>query len=159
MFPWRIGKGIGYKEISKEDLASVESVLGHRFRDRSLLVEALSHPSKNVEEVNPTYERLAWLGDALLYHIVSERLFEMNHGASTKELHDLREMYKKNLDLAKIGRGLGLERYMITGKSRSGQEHSDYMVATMVEALIGAISLESPKHATKFIQNNILILK
>lgn len=159
MFPRLFGKGKGHRDISKDDLTSVESVLGHRFRDRSLLVEALSHPSKNVGEASPTYERLAWLGDALLYNVVSERLYLENPGSSTKDLHDLRERYKTNLDLAKVGKGLGLDRFMITGKSRAGQLPSDGMIATMVEALIGAVSLESPKHAIRFIQNNILIIR
>jgi len=159
MFPWRLGRGITFEEISKEDLASVESLLGHKFRDRSLLVEALSHPSRNVDEVVPSYERLAWLGDALLYHILSERLYEENPKATTKDLHDLREGYKKNLELAKVGKGMGLDKFMISGKSRLGLPPSDGMVATMVEALIGAISKESSKDAVRFIKNNILIKK
>ena len=143
--------------LSKAQLREFEVAVGHRFKDKKLVLMALSHPSRNAEQATLTYERLAWIGDALLYHVISSYLYETYPDATTSELHDLRERYKKNLDLAKMdGEGLRLSRYLITGKSREGQEHSSGMVATMVEAVIGAIMIECQKDAEKFIENNII---
>jgi ribonuclease III len=158
MWPWnRAGDEPAKNRMSKTQQHDLEVAIGHRFKDKQLVLMALSHPSRNAEKATLTYERLAWVGDAFLYHTISSYLYEAYPDSSTSELHELRERYKKNLDLAKMdGEGLRLSRFLITGKSRDGQEHSSGMVATMVEAVIGAISLESRKDAQKFIEINII---
>ncbi|OPY31499.1 MAG: ribonuclease III [Methanomassiliicoccales archaeon PtaU1.Bin124] len=153
---WRRSQ-IEHSGISKDSIKELEGIIGHKFGDKALLIEALSHPSRNAEGQFPTYERLAWVGDAFLYHTISIHLYEVEPNASTSRLHELRENYKKNLDLAKMdAEGLRISRFLITGKSREGQENSSGMIATMVEAVIGAISIENPKRAKKFIIDNII---
>ena len=65
----------------------VEVLIGHEFRDKGLLVEALTHPSCERDTVTESYQRLEFLGDAVLDIIVVSLLFEHNskwsHGDMT----------------------------------------------------------------------------
>ena len=62
----------------KTDLDALEEILGHRFSDRSLLERAMTHSSfANEKKINikEDYERLEFLGDAVLELVVSEFLY------------------------------------------------------------------------------------
>ena len=70
-------------------LSRVEEILGYHFNDKELVSSAVTHPSA-VEGMGPSasYERLEFLGDAILGAIVSKVLFErfdeMDEGELTR---------------------------------------------------------------------------
>lgn len=68
--------------------AQAESVIGYQFLDRSLLQEALTHPSCERDTVTESYQRLEFLGDAILDMIVVSVLSKhkppLSHGAMTR---------------------------------------------------------------------------
>ena len=57
---------------------NAELLVGHQFRDNTLLVEALTHPSCDRDTITESYQRLEYLGDAVLDVIVVTVLFEHN---------------------------------------------------------------------------------
>src|SRR5206468_3799156 len=66
-------------QLMSEPLAQLEETLGHRFRDRGLLVRAVTHPSYLPEhpETEESNQRLEFLGDAVLQLVLTEALFDL----------------------------------------------------------------------------------
>ena len=118
------------------------------FKDKDHLRKALTHCSLNSNDETIDNKGLAFLGDAVLYYIATELFFDDHHAATTEEMHNHREQFKKNDWLGKTHIANSIGRYLLVGKSREGEEHTTEMKATMIEAIIGAIDLEN-KEATK----------
>ncbi|KAK4195329.1 putative dicer-like protein [Triangularia verruculosa] len=55
----------------------LEELIGYTFTKKSLLIEAMTHPSYNVQETRASLDRLEFLGDAILDHLVVEALFAL----------------------------------------------------------------------------------
>ena len=53
----------------------VEEILGYSFKERSFLLQALTHASYTCNELTESYERLEFLGDAVLDYLVTAHLF------------------------------------------------------------------------------------
>lgn len=115
--------------------------LGYRFADPALLGDALTHRSAGA--VNN--ERLEFLGDALLNTIIAIELFNRHPEAPEGELSRLRAALVRGETLAGIGRELGIGEALRLGEGerKSGGQRRASIVADAVEALIGAVFLDS----------------
>lgn len=124
-----------------EKLALLQDKLGYRFRERSWLIEALTHSSKRSEDVTIRYnERLEFLGDSVLNHIISERLFDTLPEAQEGTLTEIRKCFVGRETLLWVGLELGLSNYLYTGKSlQNNGDISANIICDATEALIGAI--------------------
>ena len=126
--------------------ADLEARLDHRFANRSLLEAALTHRSLTSEEPEAeNYERLEFLGDAVLQLAVTDRLYadypEMREGQMAK----LRAAVVSEDVLATIGRRLELGRYVRLGRGEEATQGRDKpsILADVVEALLGALYLDA----------------
>lgn len=72
------------------DLAPLEGLLNYSFREKSLLVEAVTHPSYNVVGTVACFDRLEFIGDAILDFIVVEELYAVDPPLPNWQLHLLR---------------------------------------------------------------------
>lgn len=120
-----------------DKLSVLESALGHRFSDRSLLVRALSHRSAGATN----NERLEFLGDAVLGYVIATRLFEMGSGIREDTMTLMRASMVKGETLAKIARNLEIGSHLRlgVGERKSGADKRVSILADTVEALIGAV--------------------
>ena len=121
-------------------LEELEALLDHRFRDRSLLETALTHPSLDEEE---HYERLEFLGDAVLDAVVSDLLYR-GHGAEREgALTELRSLLVSRRTLAEVGQRLGLGAWLRYGGNLAGRGSLPKSVlGNVVEALLAAVYLD-----------------
>ena len=88
------------KDAQPEDLGQLdrllsgfdtfEEVIGYRFRDRSYLLQAFSHASYYPNRLTDCYQRLEFLGDAVLDYLITRHLFEDSRQHSPGTLTDLR---------------------------------------------------------------------
>lgn len=125
---------MGYREI-------LERELGYRFRDVWLLEEALTHPSYDSEF---NYERLEFLGDAVIELFVSSYLFRNYPGATEGELTRKRARIVCTEGLALIADRLGLSRHLILGHGEevnAGRTKASILENTM-EAIAGAVYVD-----------------
>ncbi len=125
----------------------LESALGLTFRNRQLLEQALVHRSSvNEQGWSPTdsYERMEYLGDAVLELVVSEDLYgrfpDLSEGALTK----VRSGLVCRESLAQIARRLNLGDRLLMGKGEeaTGGRLRESTLAAAFEALVAAVYLD-----------------
>jgi ribonuclease-3 len=133
-------------EVEDEALCALEARLGHRFRDRDLLREALRHASYAHEtEGAISNERLEFLGDAVIGVVVAQLLFEAQpgwrEGELTRALHDLVDRRA----LARVARELDLGSQLRLGRTeRQSEGHEkDSILGDAMEAVLGALYLDA----------------
>ncbi len=124
----------------------LETVLGHVFRDRRLLEEALQHASfANERDGVVSNDRLEFLGDAVVGLVVGQLLFSANpgwdEGALTRALHGIVDRRGLSQLARRLGVGVHL-RLGSTERQSSGHE-KDSILADAMEALMGAMFLDA----------------
>lgn len=119
----------------------LQSRLGYHFRDLAQLELALTHRSCGARN----NERLEFLGDSILNFIVGEALFRHLPEAREGQLSRLRAQMVKGETLAELAREFELGECLRLGEGemKSGGHRRDSILADTLEALIGAIYLES----------------
>lgn len=135
--------------------------LNLKFNNLDLLNEAFTHKSY-VNEVEgesiSSNERLEFLGDAVLELVVTKNLFQDFPDKEEGELTSMRSALVRGRNLSKVARNLKLGPYLILSKGEFNSNGQDkgYILANLVEAIIGAIYLDQGlQEATKFILQNI----
>ena len=133
--------------MNMQKLGELEEKIGYHYRDQKLLRQAMTHTSfVNEQKINKlgSYERIEFLGDAVLEMISSEYFYhtypEMPEGNLTK----LRASSGCEQALAITARQLELGSYMLFGKGEemTGGRDRDSIIADGVEAIIGSIYLD-----------------
>lgn len=122
-------------------LAGLERRLGHRFTDRALLRQALTHRSAG----QPHNERLEFLGDSLLGAAVAERLFHDLPQADEGLLTRARARLVNRRELAARARELALGEHLRLGPGelKSGGWRRDSILADALEAVLAAVYLDA----------------
>jgi len=135
------------------DFSDLENALGYTFKDKSLLEVALTHPSFAIESPDPSkhYQRLEFLGDAILGHIIVEHLFNLFPYAREGELTKYRSVLVRGSFLANIGNRLGIASFIRMNEAELKAEGQSRIstLEDVMEAIIGAIYLDASFEATK----------
>ncbi len=129
------------------DLAALQTVIGLRFKDASLLELSLIHSSyvnENPDLAPVSNERLEFLGDAVLGFVFATRLYNSFGHSSEGELTRLRSRLVRGSTLARAAARIGLGEYLYLGKGEeaSGGRSKPANLAGALEALIGAAYLD-----------------
>ncbi len=128
-----------------EAVARLERRLGHRFENFELLGTALTHRSyANEQELEDNYERLEFLGDAVLALVAAEWLYRREPDAAEGELSKLKGFLVSEPVLAAWGEEIGLGDLIRlgVGEERSGGRAKPSLLADVLEAVIGAMYLD-----------------
>ncbi|MGI9237191.1 MAG: ribonuclease III [Woeseiaceae bacterium] len=115
--------------------------LQYRFENSGLFRQALTHRSA----AGANNERLEFLGDAILDFVISDAIYSARMNASEGDLSKLRSSLVKDSSLAALAADLGIGEYLIlgSGESKSGGHRRESILADALEALFGAIFLDS----------------
>jgi len=127
------------------DLAVVEASLSYTFKDRVLFELALTHRSVQSRGTRNDYERLEFLGDAVLDLAVAHLLLENYPEAREGDLSKMRAALVNTTSLAEVSRNLSLGKYirLSRGEVASGGADRPSILADVIEALMGAIYREA----------------
>lgn len=144
-------------EVPVGDPELLADRLGHRFRDRRLLRDALRHPSVTATTEATAYERLEFLGDRVLGLAVAEML--MRRFPSEPEGHLARRFaaHVRREALAEVARSLDLGQHIMLsrGEETGGGRSNAATLADCMEAVIGALYLDGGLEvAAGFIQRH-----
>ena len=155
-----------------ELLEELQDKIGYRFQNTDLLKQALTHSSfANEQKINKLkdYERLEFLGDAVLELVSSEFLFRENPQMPEGRLTKLRASMVCEPALAYCAKDIDLGSYILLGRGEeyTGGRYRSSITSDVMEAIIGAIFLDggienAKKHIYRFIlsdlENKILFL-
>ena len=135
-----------------ERLRALEATLGHRFADVGLLARALTHASYAHEHPpQADQEPLAFVGDAALGLIVAERLLGQSPDAPVGVLTPARAEIVSGANLARWALLLELGALVRLGRGEhlSGGRERESILATTLEAVLGAVYLEAGLEAVR----------
>ncbi len=121
--------------------SSLKKRIGYEFKDAELLRRALTHPSCGN---TPNYERLEFLGDAVIELIISDDLFNRYQDFSEGMLTQRRADIVCSKSLARIAQSidLGDDIFLGKGEEESGGRQKTSILENVMEALIGAVYLD-----------------
>lgn len=123
----------------------LEARLGHHFTTKGLVELALTHRSYAAENrLDTSYERLEFLGDAVLQLAVTRCLYDRYPELAEGELAKVRASVVNQRTLAVVARDLGIGPTILLGRGEelSGGRDKDSILADIVESLLGAVYLE-----------------
>lgn len=146
----------------EEKLDQIQKKIGYKFKDKNLLVTSLKHGSflqMTSEEKTFSYERLEFLGDAVLELIVSDFLYTNYPETLEGELTKMRSQIVSRKSLAKRGNEINLANYVLMSENEesTGGRKRNSIISNAYEALIGAVYIDGGKNkAEKFILKFVL---
>lgn len=129
----------------KPDIEELESRLKYRFSDRSLVSQALTHPSHEHERAGcGDYQRMEFLGDAVLGMVLAEELYRRFPNQDEGVLSRFRSQIVNQNTLAGIARFIGLGSFIRLGRGEEqcAGRQKDSILADVLEALLAAVYLD-----------------
>jgi ribonuclease-3 len=140
--------------MAGESEKTLESRLGHAFRQPDLLIQALTHRSYSLDN----NERLEFLGDGILNCVVGAMLYERFPAFREGQLSRMRANLVNQQPLYEIARDLDLGRYLRLGEGelKSGGAERPSILADALESLLGAVFLDSGFDAARDLVGRLL---
>lgn len=128
-------------------LIALSKRIGYTFNDQKLLLQALTHRSTKGSH----NERLEFLGDSILGFVIAEALFIQFPSHDEGDLTRMRSSLVRGVTLAELGRTFKLGDHLIlgAGELKSGGHKRDSILEDAVEAIIGAVYLDSNQERCK----------
>jgi len=137
------------EELSSEQIASCESRIGYTFRDKSMLLAALTHASGALHRLKSN-ERLEFLGDAIMGAVVCEMLYHRFPEEPEGELTRIKSIVVSRSTCAKISIDLGLSDFLILGKGMTTNPRVPAsLMSDVLESLIAGIYLDGGDAAAR----------
>lgn len=125
-----------------KDIKLLEESLGYKFKDKKLIIEALTHKSDKQPYDN---ERLEFLGDAVLDLVVGEYLYKKFTKSDEGKLSKIRASLVNETGFDKLARfiNLGDFIYLSNAEENNGGRKKSSLLSNAFEAVMGAIYLEA----------------
>lgn len=137
----------------------LKEILGFKPKSKSLYIKAFTHRSMNLrdEKGNPiNYERLEFVGDAMLSGVIAAYLFEQVPHGDEGYLTKMRSKVVSREHLNQLGKELGLIDFVKSKIPKSNFGNNIH--GNLFEALVGAIYLDRGyKYCEKFIFKRVII--
>jgi len=125
---------------------TLEETIGYTFRNRNYTTQAVTHSScfnEKREARRSDNEKLEFLGDAILNTVISIILYKRFRGRDEGFLSNARSSLVKRETLTAIAKEINLDRHMSYGNGDGSVPEESKVLSNMVEALIGALYLDS----------------
>lgn len=117
--------------------SKLEQALGYTFKDKSLLLEALTHTSQ-VKLCGVSYERLEFLGDRVLGLIIADMLMTVNKGDEGELTRQYTNLVRHET-LAHVAEFFKLGDYLFVGLKDEHVRYNKVALADALEAIIAAL--------------------
>jgi len=128
--------------MTDASIPDLEVLIGHVFRDKSLIFNALSHSSTK-NDYRPSNERLEFLGDSVLGMLLAEALYRRYNDADEGTLTRIKSQAVSRATLERVAAAMGLERYILVGKGVRKKTIPSSLLGNLFEAIVGAIYLDA----------------
>lgn len=143
-------------------MKAIEDIYGIPVNNSNLFKIALTHPSYTKENslpYNENYERLEFLGDAVLKLLTSNILYEKYPDYTEGELSKIRSIVVSDNTLSKIAHNIGLCELIILSphEAKQGYAHIESVCACAFEAVLGAFYLDGKQEKLMPVLKKILM--
>jgi ribonuclease-3 len=138
--------------VADATLTALQTAVGYTFSDGDLLHLALTHRSHSSENDSvDSYERLEFLGDAVLQLAVTHYLYDEYPELPEGEMAKVRAAVVNERSLAQIARGWRLGEALLLGRGEelTGGREKESILSDVVESILGAVYLEGGFAAAK----------
>lgn len=146
----------------------LEAAIDYHFKDAELCRSALTHGSRLTK--TPDYQRLEFLGDRVLSLVIADELYHRYPQEAEGPLAARLSLLVRGQTCADVGTKLGLPDLILVGhfEKQKGVQHGSSVVGDVVEALIGALYIDSGmdvarsfilKHWSEMLDSNPTSLK
>ena len=149
--------------MQNTELSLLEKAIGHEFKNKDLLIEALTHSSyanesKAKKKTVRCNERLEFLGDAVLSSVVSEHIFIKYPDRPEGDLTQMRKAVVQSSALASYARSIGLGEFLYfgNGEEKEGGRDKRSNLEDAFEALVAAIYLDSGAEGKKAVRDFVI---
>ena len=137
------------------NLENLEDIINYNFKDKSILTQSLTHPSSENSKFS-NMERLEFLGDRVLGLVISEAIYLKFSLLKEGELSNYYNYLVQRSTCVQIAKKINLENFIIFGKSEFSKDGlRDSILSNIIEALIGAILIDSNYETSKSIVLNL----
>ena len=137
------------------NLENLEDIINYNFKDKSILIQSLTHPSSENSKFS-NMERLEFLGDRVLGLVISEAIYLKFSLLKEGELSNYYNYLVQRSTCVQIAKKINLENFIIFGKSEFSKDGlKDSILSNIIEALIGAILIDSNYETAKLIVLNL----
>ncbi len=132
-------------------MSEAEKKIGYKFRNISLLEEALTHSSYANEKKIRSNERLEFLGDSVLSIIISDYIFRKERGVDEGDLTKYRAILVCEHSLAEISKKISLGSLIKLGRGEemTGGRKRASIVSDAFEAVLASIYLDGGMEAAR----------
>lgn len=142
-------------------MTNLEEKIGYTFTNKTLLITALTHSSyknENPKESLEDNERLEFLGDSVLGLAITETLYRITPPLDEAQMAKYKAYLVSKMILAELARKIHLGSYLRLGKGeqKTGGADKEGILADAMEALIGAIFLDSSYKKAKEIIDSLM---
>lgn len=138
------------------NIENLQDIIDYHFKNQSFLDKALTHISWANELGVEDYDRLEFLGDAVLELVVSNYIFNILKDLKSGDLTKLRASLVSTENLYKISQNLGLDSMI--KKSKALSQISKKTTADLFESLMGAVYLDGGYDAVKNVIEKFVII-
>ncbi len=140
--------------MKEKDFGEFEKIIGINFKDKSILVQSLTHRSfLNEHRSNKSghNERLEFLGDAVLELVVTHYLYNEYPSKTEGDMTSIRSALVNAQTCAEVAKNINLNEFLLLskGESKDTGRARQYILANALEAVIGAIYLDSGYESAK----------
>ncbi len=128
------------------DINHLENIIGYNFSHPELLHQAFTHSSLTNEDcTKPSYEKLEFLGDAIIGYVIALTLYQKYPHMDEGKLSKARATLVSWHSLSKVVDDMDIMEYLQVGKGQIQQDilHSNTVKCDLFEAILGAILVDS----------------
>lgn len=142
--------------LKQKVCSRVAKIVRHEFKNQDIVFEAFTHSSAK-EMGLPCNERLEFLGDSILGHIVSEYLFKKFPNHEEGDLSVIKSVLVSSKFLSRAAKKLKFDDLILTGKGISDRKIPSSILANTFEAVIAALYLDSGfEKAREFVMSTLI---
>ena len=140
--------------VLMDNIIRIEEIIGYSFKDKNLIVQAITHSSyANERKINivPDYERLEFLGDAVLELTVSDFLYLRQENYKEGQMTRMRAALVCEQSLAACIKENGIYNYILLskGEENTGGRQRESILCDVFEAIVGALYLDGGMDVAK----------